>query len=24
MAKAAGITYAPMLTAPDLGFEFGS
>lgn len=24
MAKRAGITYAPMLTAPDLGFEFGS
>ena len=24
MAKAAGIIYAPMLTAPDLGFEFGS
>ena len=24
MAKEAGITYAPMLTAPDLGFEFGS
>ena len=24
MAREAGITYAPMLTAPDLGFEFGS
>jgi orotate phosphoribosyltransferase len=24
MAEAAGIPYAPMLTAPDLGFEFGS
>lgn len=24
MARAAGIAYAPMLTAPDLGFEFGS
>lgn len=24
MAKAAGIPYAPMLTAPDLGYEFGS
>ncbi len=24
MAKAAGIAYAPMLTAPDLGFDFGS
>jgi len=24
MAEAAGIAYAPMLTAPDLGYEFGS
>ena len=24
MARAAGIPYAPLLTAPDLGFEFGS
>ena len=24
MAKDAGIPYAPLLTAPDLGFEFGS
>ena len=24
MAKAAGIPYAPLLTAPDLGYEFGS
>jgi orotate phosphoribosyltransferase len=24
MAKEAGITYVPLLTAPDLGFEFGS
>jgi orotate phosphoribosyltransferase len=24
MAEAAGIPYLPMLTAPDLGFEFGS
>lgn len=24
MAEAAGIPYAPMLTAPDLGFDFGS
>ena len=24
MAEAAGIAYRPMLTAPDLGFEFGS
>ena len=24
MAKEAGIPYAPLLTAPDLGFEFGS
>jgi len=24
MAAEAGITYVPLLTAPDLGFEFGS
>ena len=24
MARSAGIPYAPLLTAPDLGFEFGS
>ena len=24
MAEAAGVPYRPMLTAPDLGFEFGS
>ena len=24
MAEAAGIPYIPMLTAPDLGFDFGS
>jgi orotate phosphoribosyltransferase len=24
MARDAGIPYVPMLTAPDLGFEFGS
>jgi orotate phosphoribosyltransferase len=24
MAKEAGIAYQPLLTAPDLGFEFGS
>jgi orotate phosphoribosyltransferase len=24
MARSAGVPYVPMLTAPDLGFEFGS
>jgi hypothetical protein len=24
MARNAGVPYVPMLTAPDLGFEFGS
>ncbi|MEY2775142.1 MAG: orotate phosphoribosyltransferase, partial [Actinomycetota bacterium] len=24
MAAEAGITYVPMLTAPDLGYDFGS
>jgi orotate phosphoribosyltransferase len=24
MAEAAGLSFRPMLTAPDLGFEFGS
>ena len=24
MAEAGGVTYRPLLTAPDLGFEFGS
>jgi hypothetical protein len=24
MARSAGVPYVPMLTAPDLGYEFGS